>query len=194
MKYANLDLGTIEAIVNKLGGMDGVNRFLRGELEVKEYSLLRRIKTVPVPAQKRFVAKDHFVVNAGEDARVKISYLGDNFCANFLDKIENPAEEKSLAVSKLLKKSLDLPILGELGDKAETQLSQMFALMSEQPDGEGGTLLTNGAANIFYIRDKNNKFWAVYCYWVGDGWCAFAGSVEYPYEWLGGGRVFSRNS
>lgn len=35
MKYANLDLGTIEAVVNKLGGMDGVKRFLSGELAVK---------------------------------------------------------------------------------------------------------------------------------------------------------------
>jgi hypothetical protein len=36
MKYASLDLGTIEGIVNKLGGMDGVKRFLRGEITVSE--------------------------------------------------------------------------------------------------------------------------------------------------------------
>jgi len=36
MKYASLDLGTIEAVVNKLGGMDGVQRFLRGEVEIRE--------------------------------------------------------------------------------------------------------------------------------------------------------------
>ncbi|MFA6476530.1 MAG: hypothetical protein WCV68_03920 [Candidatus Paceibacterota bacterium] len=36
MKYAELDLGTIEAIANKLGGMDGIRRFLRGELTVSE--------------------------------------------------------------------------------------------------------------------------------------------------------------
>lgn len=35
-KYSKLDLGTIEAIVNKLGGMKGVDRFLRGELAVAE--------------------------------------------------------------------------------------------------------------------------------------------------------------
>ena len=34
MKYSKLDLGTIEAIVNKLGGMEGVKRFLRGDTEV----------------------------------------------------------------------------------------------------------------------------------------------------------------
>lgn len=35
MKYPRMDLGTMEAIVNKLGGMDGVRRFLSGELIVK---------------------------------------------------------------------------------------------------------------------------------------------------------------
>ncbi|MBU6415364.1 hypothetical protein KGQ34_03970 [Patescibacteria group bacterium] len=34
-KYSDLDLGTIEAVVNKLGGMDGVKRFLSGELAIK---------------------------------------------------------------------------------------------------------------------------------------------------------------
>jgi hypothetical protein len=34
MKYTSLDLGTIEAVVNKLGGMEGVRRFLCGELSL----------------------------------------------------------------------------------------------------------------------------------------------------------------
>ncbi len=36
MKYATLNLGTIEALVNKLGGLEGVNRFLRGEITISE--------------------------------------------------------------------------------------------------------------------------------------------------------------
>ena len=35
MKYGELNLGQVEAIVNKLGGMDGVRRFLSGETTVK---------------------------------------------------------------------------------------------------------------------------------------------------------------
>ena len=35
MKYGELNLGQIEAIVNKLGGMEGVKRFLSGEIVVK---------------------------------------------------------------------------------------------------------------------------------------------------------------
>lgn len=36
MKYPDLSLGRIEAIVNKLGGIEGVEKFLRGELVISE--------------------------------------------------------------------------------------------------------------------------------------------------------------
>lgn len=36
MKYDEMTWGTMEAVVNKLGGMDGVQRFLRGALKVVE--------------------------------------------------------------------------------------------------------------------------------------------------------------
>lgn len=36
MKYGDLTLGQVEAVVNKLGGMDGVGRFLRGEIVMSE--------------------------------------------------------------------------------------------------------------------------------------------------------------
>lgn len=35
MKYSEMNWGTMEAVVNKLGGMDGVQRFLSGDLVVK---------------------------------------------------------------------------------------------------------------------------------------------------------------
>jgi len=38
MKYNDLDLGQIEAVVNKLGGMEGVNLFLSGKTSVKPIS------------------------------------------------------------------------------------------------------------------------------------------------------------
>jgi hypothetical protein len=36
MKYSTMDWGTMEAVVNKLGGIDGVQRLLRGETTVSE--------------------------------------------------------------------------------------------------------------------------------------------------------------
>ncbi len=39
MKYPKVELGTVEAVWNKLGGEEGVARFLRGELTVSEPAL-----------------------------------------------------------------------------------------------------------------------------------------------------------
>lgn len=36
MKYGELSLGQVEAVVNKLGGMEGVQKLLRGEITVSE--------------------------------------------------------------------------------------------------------------------------------------------------------------
>lgn len=38
MKYNNLDLGTIEAVVNKLGGMNGLKNFLSNKTQVLDVS------------------------------------------------------------------------------------------------------------------------------------------------------------
>ena len=78
--------------------------------------------------------------------------------------------------------------------REETTLAYLYELLSRQPKGESGVLLTNGYATIFYIKDANGKLWAVRVYWrsyYGE-WCVGADSVAYPDEWHGGYRVFSR--
>ena len=46
MKYASLDLGTIEAVVNKLGGLEGVRRFLADEfrLAVPQFAVWKTVR------------------------------------------------------------------------------------------------------------------------------------------------------
>lgn len=97
--------------------------------------------------------------------------------------------------AKLLKSSVDGPIIKELGGeaKAETTLTEMFSLMEKQKDGGDGVLLNNGCANIFYIRDKNGVLRAVSVLWFDDGWYVPADSVVYTNEWRAERRVFSRN-
>ena len=60
-------------------------------------------------------------------------------------------------------RSVDGPILAELGGeaKAETTLTEVYSLMEAQKNGENGPLLTNGYANIFYVRDVNGALRAV---------------------------------
>ena len=162
-------------------------------------SILEFISTVVVcTTSSPFVAKDEFVVNTKRNAKVLISYLGDNFKAWFLNgdgKTEDPISEHVLRYAKLRKASVDGPIITELGGeaKAETTLSEMFSLMVGQKNGEDGVLLNNGYANIFYIKDQNGVLRTVYVYWNDDGWDVDAYSVEDSSRWDAGYQVFSRN-
>jgi hypothetical protein len=155
------------------------------------------IATVTIPATtEKFVAKDKFKVDTGRKAKVKISYIGDNFKSWFMGKTEEPFAGSTVYGRKLNKGSVDGPILAELGgqEKAETTLSELFAMMERQANGESGELLTNGYANIFYVRDIDGTLRAVDVYWRGGGWYVDADSVGHPFGWRAVRCVFSRNS
>lgn len=159
--------------------------------------LLIPVGTATVAATMiQFVARDHFVMNTKKNVPVKISYLRDNFTTWFLGKEEQPFAGSTLRFGKLSRRSVDGPIIAELGgeEKAETTLTEFHALLQAQKDGENGPLLTNGYANIFYVRDVNGVLRAVGAGWDGGGWHVVARPVTDPYGWGYGSRVFSRNS
>jgi hypothetical protein len=79
-------------------------------------------------------------------------------------------------------------------EAAETTLTEIYATMEAQPNGENGSLLNNGWANIFYIVDINGTLRAVGVRWIGEGWIVIACSVEDLNKWNADNRVFSRNS
>jgi len=201
MKYPNVTLGRVEAVWNKLGGEEGVDRFLRDEITVSELvrteveSLLEYLGTAIIAATTdKFIAKDKFTKRS---ASVKISAVWDNFTTWFLSgdgKTEDPITEQTLRYAKLRQSSMDGPIITEIGGeaKAETNLSEMFSLMEKQKNGESGVLLNNGYANIFYIKDQKGVLRTVGVYWGGGGWDVSADSVGDPSRWVGGDRVFSR--
>jgi|GEM_PF-1428870 hypothetical protein len=160
-------------------------------------SILEFVSTVMVPATtSKFFAKDKFVVNVKSGAPVKISAIGDHFTNWFLSgdgKIEDPISEQALSYHKL---QADGPIINELGGeaKAGTTLSEMFSLVEKQKNGEGGVLLNNGNANLFYIKDQNGVLRTVDVRCNGLGWCFHADSVGLLYRRLDGSQVFSLNS
>jgi len=210
--------GPLNQLIVNLGGQDGdqweqeLKQFLRKEPcwtngQVTQVakpkptpSILELVSTVVVPATtSMFVAKEKFVRDTDRKAKVKISYLGDNFTEWFLSdygKTEDLITEQTLRYHKLRQFSVDGPIITELGGevKAETTLSEMFSLMKKQKNGEGGVLLNNGWANLFYIRDIAGVLRAVRVFWYVGGWFVYAYSVENPFRWYDGSQVFSRNS
>ena len=82
MKYNELNLGQMEAIVNKLGGMEGVQRFLSGELTVsavaKDWKTWRTIKlgTGLNPYSFRTALKeaDCGIMDSGNDILGKLAF------------------------------------------------------------------------------------------------------------------------
>ena len=197
MKYPNMTWGTMEAIVNKLGGEEEAKAFLRNTVEIVRTKILEFIGTTTTSATtEKFVAKEKFVKDSKE---VKFYGIWDNFTNWFLaddGKIEDPISEQMLRYGNLTTSSVDGLIIEELGGeaKAETTLSELYDLLKKQAKGEAGDLLTNGYANIFYIKDTSSVLRAVSVNWVVDGWDVSAFSVESTNVWSAGYRVFCRNS
>jgi hypothetical protein len=157
-------------------------------------TLLRHIGIVTVPPTEAFVAKEQFIVDTSKKARVRISYTRVNLKAWFGKKTEEAAPEKhQLRYAELITGSFDAPILAELGATAETTLAAIFVLMDRQKYGKDGVLLTNGWANIFYVKDAEGALRAVNVYWGGGGWNVNTHEVSDPDRWRDGRRVFSRN-
>ncbi|MDO8303215.1 MAG: hypothetical protein Q7T18_08235 [Sedimentisphaerales bacterium] len=194
-KYPNVTAGQTEAAINILGGWESFQKVLSGEILVtltaKVKSILSLLGSVTFAATKKFVARDNFRIG-----KAGIGWMGENFKNRFLGKTEEPAPEATLRYHKLNESSLDGPILAELGDKTETTLANLFSLLSLQTKGQSGILLTNGYANIFYVRDAAGELRAVGADWRSGhgGWHVRAFTVTGPHGWRAGNQVFSRNS
>jgi hypothetical protein len=76
----------------------------------------------------------------------------------------------TLSYSDLIEEANDREIATALGEGYEFSYTQLcyaiHSLIAQQSKGEEGPLLTNGRANLFYV--KNGP--VVNVYWVGDKW------------------------
>lgn len=159
------------------------------EMPLRENDLLRCITEVSAIGMEVVAAR------AFDTENDHIAFVNDAFRLNFLDKVEKAIEPATLVVYRLEKPALDREIRAELGmDHEETTLAHLYELLSKQSEGERGPLLTNGYANIFYMRGNDGNLWAVYACWnvVVHGWHIYAFSVESPHKWVDGFQVVSR--
>lgn len=186
--FTSADLTNLGQFAN-LGGIRAV---INGRAKIVPIKprLLELVATVKIGGAEQFAAADHFMVG-----QAGIAWLGDNFRNNFLSKVEEDVQTATLNVWKLRKNALDELIRAKLGaDREETALAYLFGLLAQQADGKTGPLLTDGRANIFYIRDAKGVIWAVGADRHSVGWSVDALSVTSPRRWLAGCQVFSRDS
>jgi len=145
-------------------------------------SILNLLGTVAIPAMTEpFVAKDKF--RKGSEI-VKFHGFYGNFWDDFLfgfSKIEELRSERVLRYGNLTKSSFRGSIIKELGGeaKAETTLFELYDLFTRQGNGEEGDLLTDGYANIFYVRNISGVLCAVFVFWRDGGWRVRNYSVKY---------------
>lgn len=151
--------------------------------------LLELLGTITIAATPELVASERFVVGG------KIAYVSENFKAWFYGKTEKRAARTKLRRAKLTRGALDDEIRKKIGaDFEETTLAQVDALMECQKNGQPGLFLTNGYANIFYVKDASGTLRVVYVRWGSGGWYVYAYSVACPDGWRVDFLVFSRNS
>ncbi len=188
VKFAARRAGATEADFKTLAGGDmfaQILPILRGYGRVV-VDILAPVGEAAFPGATNFVASEVFT----EDK----FYLGDNFKTWFLGKVEANVASSVLNYGQLTGQHFDTPIIASRGgeEKAETSLAEVFHLTTLQPNGEEGALLTNGYANIFYVRDNAGVLRAVVVYWYGDRWLVSALAISRPYPWNAGRQVFSR--
>ena len=127
-------------------------------------------------------------------------YFWDNFKNWVLSEIPDviPAFTGSVRKTQLTKNMYDSEIQAELGNPTAFSVSEFAAiikgLIAKQPKGEGGDLLNNGYANIFYVQLANRTVFAVGVRCCGGDreWRFSAFSLAGD-RWLDGLCVFSRS-
>ena len=166
-----------------------IKAILVGQAVIKVAELLRKLTATKVSGTNKFVASKHL-------KQANVGWTNDNFNKLFLKKVEENVGDVTIGVHHLEKTSLSIPIMAELGDRAEIQLAHFFKLLKAQSKGQDGLLPTNGYATIAYIKGSDGNFWAVLANWHSDHgyWFVDACSVVYPYRWARGNQVLSRDS
>lgn len=198
MKYGDVNLGQIEAFLNRIGGVEGMQKINSGEWIVGEPSSVKKPKSnrsnastgllepfgepVQVEGAIQFVPCKRIVKGLNGD--LPISYVGENFQKVFADLVEDDVPAVSLKQRKLLKRSLDGPILSALRGKKRAKIALVHAF---------DFLKTADRSKwyIFYVADSKGVLWAVYAYWDGVGWPLSTVAVARPVEWDAGSVVVS---
>ncbi len=155
---------------------------------------LKRIATVTVAAFSAETSK-FFVSGKNGITKIWMSEEFQNRVKKFLPK-QISCTDGQLASFDLSENMYDSQILPELGNPPHRKMSEVVAqaasLVSKQPNGENGSLLTNGYANIFYgLSDDDGRVLVLGVRWYDGKWRWYCRGLGEIGVWLAGVRVFS---
>ncbi len=168
---------------------------IRKLLNLPPLHILKILEDVQVSiGEEPFVAKDKFTE---EGASAGIISMNDVFFECFLSgdgKIESRKDIGILRQSILSEDASTKEIIFAIdsrGNNEITTLTEIFALLIRQKNGEHGTLLVNGYPNIFFVEDICGLCRVVYCSWE-KGWEINAKDPALSPGWKKGCYVFYR--
>jgi len=187
--------GKLNALVKNIGGLDIMDGILDGTVKftVIEGQCLSSTSTITLPAsKKRFNPDEYYQTREGlyvwEGFRNRIvpatspieQVPGMEIFSFDLDKSMNDAEIRA----KLPK--------NHVFENASIFCAYLGGMIDRQPKGKEGDLLSNGYANIFYVRGLNSELFAVNVLWdaVNREWDVNADSLDDD-RWSAGIRAFS---
>jgi hypothetical protein len=183
--------GFTPELVSKLGQSPDVLAKLKRELQVKtkpaSAPVAPLLQPIGEPAEfesvEKFVVADEFVLGTGKP--FPISFMGDNLKRQLLPLTETAVPKVVLQQRKLLKASVDTPILKELGgeEKARSYMSHIKQFLQAADRSNW---------YIFYVVDCFDVLCALYVYWYGDGWDLDVYPMSDPLVWFAGYVVVAR--
>jgi hypothetical protein len=183
MKYARLDLGTIEAIVNKLGGLEGVERFLRGELMVESAK--------PDQFLKLLSGGENLTIDAlnGEDilaeARDVFAWIDNDFRNWGADEPGEATEEAAVEVHELIKDGMFSQFFSSACNDLD-KLCFMQAQIKNFCVKHRSWLRTDGYATFFLFKSKGKYFVARVGFDVGGQLKVYVPQFDNRYVWNAG--------
>lgn len=125
------------------------------------------------PTYSTFVVRERFAVNTGNDAKVRISRVSEDFKEFFGSKTEEPFGNLNLR-RYILRRLLNTKfVIFELicENKVETELNAIFYLMGRQGESDIEFLSDKtGIDNIFFVRDIHGFLRIVLLRWINGGW------------------------
>jgi hypothetical protein len=119
-------------------------------------------------------------------------YLADNFKQWILKDAGNGKPQE--VIPNILPKSMnDTKLSCRYGGKfsREDVIATIDGLIKKQTEGQKGTLLNNGYANIFHVELEDGRVVAVNMYWYDVEWFLRARELDCGRAWRGGGAFFS---
>ena len=171
----------------------GLQRFLAGLCPPKEVeNILAPYRQLTVgPLTDSF--NPHVVFQTREGL-----WVSPQFTDRILSVVRDVAKRESatsLQSFTLVKDALDTQIRAGLPENHLVEPWQIAALITKQPKGEEGDLLTNGYANLFYVKGKAEQVFVVHVHWFAGNreWYVNAWKLVENDRWYSGHRLFSCN-